>query len=855
MVVVEDVSEKKFHVSEDAIKESDFHIEKIIFMDNNTYTRTGGCSDSQSDSDCFFNNQNGSKSDSDENSEEAESGNFYNKNDIKEGEFRYKKHGIKFDKNCSSEKFATVIKTRVKNRHRRLTILLIDSKKRVIDDIHRVFLGDTNLGSVKKYSSIHEYAFSTGNIPGELIINHLRFEEDSSDKANYREAQSILNYWTKEAFQYKLVLTAKEISKHAHNFSAFQQEEKMERFLSGQHEKQKIEFRCVRLIYPGKKDIRDAQVDHLKNKIWLVNGHLQDANFNQNELRKGKKVSLKKKTIESRGHKFIATYINYSAQRQCFFCKLLGHSGDRTWFKCTLCDMHIHQECIDQLKFTCHNCSKGSCDLKFNEGNDLGESPHLDMEKKFIWCSDYCYQTGAKLGPLAYVKCCKTCNKIWSKDCEHPIKDCGNSELIKAVLGDIEKKVDINRKNLEAMDSYAPLGDYGITSDSTIQQMHREMKHTSFQVKEVLGKGSFGKVYKVLHKRCSNKTYDLALKMVRKDQALQEGLINEVLMEKDCLMLERPQNERHLPTYLARGIFTFQNSRYLYYAMESLHKLNMFDYITKERKNDPLTELEGKIHGLEVMFGLNFLHESPRNIVHRDLKLENIVLDKKGHCKIIDFGGSKRLKPNDDKATTYIGTAGYLAPEMIRGSGYNWLIDIWAWGIILYEFIEQRLFWGYMEPTKIENETLYAEIDFDKYPSSHHKYRKSRFKKCSDETVKLLKKVLTKQPEHRLKALEILESSYYKNNEDFKVTYEKVKNGHHTNKYFKKRNKNTQADEETKELSREERDLCPKRSTLGVEACQSSLGEENVRAVDPQEEGHFSDFNWERKNCIKDYIK
>ena len=72
-----------------------------------------------------------------------------------------------------------------------------------------------------------------------------------------------------------------------------------------------------------------------------------------------------------------------------------------------------------------------------------------------------------------------------------------------------------------------------------------------------------------------------------------------------------------------------------------------------------------------------------KDIAHRDLKLENILVDEKGYLKIIDFGISREMG-KDVLADTMCGTTEYMAPEVLDGQKYNKNVDIWAIGIILY---------------------------------------------------------------------------------------------------------------------------------------------------------------------------
>lgn len=75
-----------------------------------------------------------------------------------------------------------------------------------------------------------------------------------------------------------------------------------------------------------------------------------------------------------------------------------------------------------------------------------------------------------------------------------------------------------------------------------------------------------------------------------------------------------------------------------------------------------------------------------KGIVHRDLKLENILIDEDGYIKIIDYGLAKMLS-DDQETTSFCGTPEYLAPEMVNQSGHDKSVDWWALGILLYEMI------------------------------------------------------------------------------------------------------------------------------------------------------------------------
>ena len=75
------------------------------------------------------------------------------------------------------------------------------------------------------------------------------------------------------------------------------------------------------------------------------------------------------------------------------------------------------------------------------------------------------------------------------------------------------------------------------------------------------------------------------------------------------------------------------------------------------------------------------------NIKYRDLKPENILLNDEGNVKIVDFGVCKIDENPDEKSDTFVGTAEYIAPEMILGSGHTKNVDLWSLGILLFEMM------------------------------------------------------------------------------------------------------------------------------------------------------------------------
>jgi serine/threonine protein kinase len=108
----------------------------------------------------------------------------------------------------------------------------------------------------------------------------------------------------------------------------------------------------------------------------------------------------------------------------------------------------------------------------------------------------------------------------------------------------------------------------------------------------------------------------------------------------------------------------------------------MFFHLFKEKrfKNE-----KAKFYLVEIILAIEFLHKN--NMMYRDLKPENVLLDKNGHIKIADFGLSKILSRENEKTYTICGTPQYLAPEILSSEGYDNAVDWWSLGCLMYKML------------------------------------------------------------------------------------------------------------------------------------------------------------------------
>ena len=119
-----------------------------------------------------------------------------------------------------------------------------------------------------------------------------------------------------------------------------------------------------------------------------------------------------------------------------------------------------------------------------------------------------------------------------------------------------------------------------------------------------------------------------------------------------------------------------------------------------------------KFYMIELVLALEFLHKN--NMVYRDLKPENILLDSLGHVKLTDFGLSKILEDEEDKAFTLCGTPQYLAPGVLLRQGYDKMVDWWSLGCVMYEMLCGCLPFAIKRGLKLSMKIYERKISFPK---------------------------------------------------------------------------------------------------------------------------------------------
>ncbi|CAO3692078.1 unnamed protein product [Umbelopsis ramanniana] len=192
---------------------------------------------------------------------------------------------------------------------------------------------------------------------------------------------------------------------------------------------------------------------------------------------------------------------------------------------------------------------------------------------------------------------------------------------------------------------------------------------THVELLDTLGTGTFGRVYLA---RLKNSQKYYAMKVLKKQEVVRLKQVEHINSEKQILSYVK------FP-FIVNLYCTFQDDRNLYMMLEYVVGGELFSHL---RRAGRFTTDITRFYASEILLAVEYLHS--KDIIYRDLKPENLLLDHRGHIKITDFGFAKTVL---DRTWTLCGTPEYLAPEIIQSKGHGKAVDWWAMGILIFEML------------------------------------------------------------------------------------------------------------------------------------------------------------------------
>eukprot|EP00826_Nyctotherus_ovalis_P005757 TRINITY_DN1130_c0_g2_i4.p1 TRINITY_DN1130_c0_g2~~TRINITY_DN1130_c0_g2_i4.p1 ORF type:complete len:200 (-),score=63.98 TRINITY_DN1130_c0_g2_i4:527-1126(-) len=188
----------------------------------------------------------------------------------------------------------------------------------------------------------------------------------------------------------------------------------------------------------------------------------------------------------------------------------------------------------------------------------------------------------------------------------------------------------------------------------------------------MLGKGSFGQVY-LVKKKNSGEYY--AMKAQSKSMVVAQNLAKYVYTERN---VQSTINHN----FIVKLRCAFQTKTKLLMVMDYCKGGDLGHVLQREKR---FTEERARIYTSEILLAIEELHR--REIIYRDLKPDNVVIDEDGHALLTDFGLSKQGIKEADFTQSFCGSVAYLAPEVLRRSGHGRTVDWYLLGVLLYEML------------------------------------------------------------------------------------------------------------------------------------------------------------------------
>ncbi|XP_028906742.1 protein kinase C delta type isoform X3 [Ornithorhynchus anatinus] len=429
--------------------------------------------------------------------------------------------------------------------------------------------------------------------------------------------------------------------------------------------------------------------------LMAVQYFLEDKDKDDSDRTMNRRGAIKQAKIRYiKNHEFIATF--FGQPTFCSVCRDFVWGLNKQGYKCRECNAAIHKKCIDKIIGRCTGTAANSRDTKFQKERFKIDMPHRFKMNNYM-SPTFCDHCGSLLwGLVKQGLKCEECGMNVHHKCQKKVANlCGiNQKLLAEALNQVSqvlrppemkktgRKADADvecigiyqsvEKKVETIGECSAEPSTSKTPKEILEEKHN-LNIENFTFHKVLGKGSFGKV---LLAELKGKGEFFAIKALKKDVVLIDDDVECTMVEKRVLALawENP--------FLTHLFCTFQTKDHLFFVMEFLNGGDLMFHIQDKGRFDLY---RATFYGAEILCGLQFLHS--KGIIYRDLKLDNVMLDKDGHIKIADFGMCKENVVGENRASTFCGTPDYIAPEILQGHKYTFSVDWWSYGVLLYEML------------------------------------------------------------------------------------------------------------------------------------------------------------------------
>jgi len=270
---------------------------------------------------------------------------------------------------------------------------------------------------------------------------------------------------------------------------------------------------------------------------------------------------------------------------------------------------------------------------------------------------------------------------------------------------------------------------------------------------ETIGKGEFGVIKAGFDKKTNEK---VAIKILNKAKIKKPEQLISMRLEIDIMKHSKHPN-------IVKFIANYENSEFIFIVMELLNSGNLTQYLEKNKTS--INEKMAANICKQIAEALLYLHKY--GIIHRDIKPDNILVKKKNvkddlnkntsdiiELKLVDFGLSKILG-NTETTKDAVGTIAYIAPEILRRRSYNFKVDVWSLGVLIYHILSGEI--PFM-PVNLDLEVMIINICKEDIKFS------KKFEKISSEAIDLIKRCLEKNADKRISIEEVVNHNWFKSN-------------------------------------------------------------------------------------------